>query len=90
MRKGKLNAPRRVALNASTATLVSDATRPWVTRSFRNLDASITVYWGTSTVAIATGFELKAGEVMSEDSISGPIYMISASGTPSVEVVEVG
>jgi hypothetical protein len=85
----KLQTPRRVALNAVTATLVSDANKPWRERRFRNLDAAIIMYWGNSAVTIANGFEMKAGEIVTVETNS-PVYMISASGTPSVEVLEIG
>lgn len=90
MRKGKLQTPRRVTLNASTATKVSSSNSNWISRIFRNTDASITMYWGDSNVTTSNGQELKAGEVLTEDIISSEIYMIAASGTPVVSVIEVG
>jgi hypothetical protein len=90
-RKGKLQDPRLVALNDSTATLLSDADENWVTRTFKNVDSSITIYIGNSNVSGASdGFELLAGESLAEDSISTAVYAIAASGTPNVNVLEVG
>lgn len=89
-RKGKLQTPRRVTLNSSTAEKVSSSNSNWISRVFRNTDASITMYWGDSSVTTSNGQELKAGEVLTEDIISSEIYMIAASGNPVVSVIEVG
>lgn len=92
MSKGKLNPPRSVTV-ASTATLISDADKPWVGRILRNTDASASIYWGDSTVTASgatKGQELKAGEILSEDIIGDRIFGITASGTVVVSVVEIG
>jgi hypothetical protein len=60
-------------------------------REFRNLDASITVYWGdTSGVTASTGYPLLPGEVHTWDCAVAPgdIYFIAASGTPKIATVE--
>jgi hypothetical protein len=91
-RTSKLNAPRTV--QAGTArVLVSDATQAWAFRRFRNTDASASVFWGDVTVtasSTAKGQELKAGEILEIDYTSDRIYMITASGTVDISVVEVG
>lgn len=91
-RHSKLNAPRTVTVG-TTATLASDGTTPWERRSFRNVSASVTAFWGTSTVTAtggSKGRELKAGEEVEIDYTTDPIYMITASGTAEISVVEVG
>lgn len=53
----------------------------------KNLDASITVYIGTGTVATTTGMPLLAGEsiaLLTAAAINGR----SASGTPSIAYIE--
>ena len=90
-RKGKLQESRLVALNASTATLISDADQHWVSRVIKNVDSTITVYIGTVNVTGSTdGFELKAGQSMTEDVISSKLYGFAASGTPNVNIMEIG
>lgn len=88
----KLNAVTNVAMNTNTATLISGGTKPRRKRVIRNNDASITVFIGTSTVdktGANAGHPLKAGEIWEETHTSDPIYGISASGTPSVSVLEI-
>jgi hypothetical protein len=89
----KLNPPRTVAMNATTATLISDGTYPWRKRVIRNTDAAISVFIGTSTVdktGANKGHEVKFGEIWTEQDTADPIYGMSASGTPSVSVLEIG
>lgn len=91
-RTSKLNAPRTVTV-ANTATLVSDGTEPWAFRKFRNTAASTSVFWGTADVTATStnkGQELKAGEILEINYTSDPIYMITASSTADISVVEVG
>lgn len=91
-RTSQLNAPRTVTVS-STATLVSDGTEPWAFRRFRNVSGSVTVFWGKSDVTATStnkGQELKAGEILEIDYTSDPIYMITASSTAEISVVEVG
>lgn len=91
-RTSKLNAPRTVSVGA-TATLVSDGTNPWAFRRFRNNAASTSVFWGTVDVTASSTFkgqELKSGEILEIDYTSDPIYMVTASGTAELSVVEVG
>jgi hypothetical protein len=75
------------------ATLVSNATEPWAFRRFRNAAASTSVFWGNASVTAsgaAKGQELKAGEILEIDYTNSQIYMITASGTADVSVIEVG
>ena len=91
-RKGAMLAPRSVTVT-TTATLVSDATNSWASRVIRNTDASASVYFGLSTVTSSgstKGMELKAGEILSDDVNSSPLYMITAAGSVVVSVVEFG
>ena len=91
-RTSKLNTPRTVTV-ANTATLVSDATEPWAFRRFRNTAASASVFWGDANVTASStnkGQELKAGEILEIDYTSDRIYMITASSTADVSVIEVG
>jgi hypothetical protein len=91
-RTSRLNTPRTVALS-TTPALVSDSTTPWAMRRFRNTDASITVYWGNSSVTgsgATKGQELKAGEILEIDYTADPVWMVAASGTPSISVIEIG
>lgn len=87
-----LNPPRTVTVT-NTATLVSDANEPWAFRRFRNNAASTSVFFGTSTVTATStnkGQELKSGEILEIDYTNSPIYMITASSTAEISVVEVG
>lgn len=87
-----MNTPRTVSVT-TTATKVSDATTPWAFRRFRNTDASASVFWGNSSVTATStnkGQELKAGEILEINYTNSPIYMITASGTVSISVIEVG
>jgi hypothetical protein len=87
-----LNTPRTVSVGA-TATLVSDATEPWAFRRFRNAAASASVFWGNASVTASStnkGQELKAGEILEIDYTNSQIWMITASGTADVSVIEVG
>lgn len=91
-RTSTLNPPRTVTVT-NAATLVSDATEPWAFRRFRNNAASTSVFFGTSTVTATStnkGQELKSGEILEIDYTNSPIYMITASGTAEISVVEVG
>lgn len=54
----------------------------------RNTDATITIYYGyTSSVSSTTGFPLKAGESQPLY-VQADIYIVSASGTPTVAIEE--
>ena len=91
-RTSKLNTPRTVTVTTS-ATLVSDATEPWAFRRFRNTDGSVSVFWGDSNVTATStnkGQELKPGEILEVDYTNSQIYMITASSTAAISVIEVG
>lgn len=73
--------------------MVSDGTEPWAFRRFRNTAESASVFWGTASVTAsgaAKGQELKAGEILEIDYTNSQIYMITASGTADISVIEVG
>lgn len=77
----------------TAATLVSDGTQAWAFRRFRNNAASTSVFWGDANVTATStnkGQELKSGEILEIDYTSGPIYMITASSTAELSVIEVG
>jgi len=84
-----------VALNSSTATLVSIPSASEVpyehnaSISVQNLDSAIIVYLGSSSVTTSSyGFALLAGQTYMIDLLaSDQIYAISASGTPNVAVL---
>jgi len=91
-RTSKLNTPRTVTVT-NAATLVSDATEPWAFRRFRNNAASTSVFWGDADVTATStnkGQELKSGEILEIDYTSDRIYMITASSTAEISVIEVG
>lgn len=53
----------------------------------RNIDEAITVYIGSSdAVTSSNGFPLKADEVITLE-LMGAVWMIAASGTPSVAYI---
>ena len=54
---------------------------------FKNLDTSITIYLGTGTVSSSTGIPLLAGESIALHT-KGAIKALSASGTPSLAIVD--
>lgn len=78
-----------VATSTTSAELIAArAGRAWVI--IKNIDASITVYVGTGTVApsgATGGLPLLAGESVQLDT-SAAINGRSASGTPSIAYVE--
>lgn len=56
----------------------------------RNMDATNTVYWGSSpTVTDATGSTLLAGENVPVGGYRGPIYIYCTAGSPIVEFTPV-
>jgi hypothetical protein len=86
--KGAANvAIAQTAMSTSAAQIVAArATRRSVT--VKNMDASITVYVGTTAgVTSGNGFPLAAGEGLTIDGVSA-LYGIAASGTPSVASVD--
>jgi len=84
-----------VALNASTATLVSIPSaneavyESRVSLSVQNLDPVITVYLGSSLVTTSSyGFALLAGQTYTVDLLAfDQLYAIASSGTPNVAVL---
>ena len=92
----------QIATNSSTTTalfvqgsgagkllnLTGSVTDP-VPLLVKNMDASITIYIGSSTVSSSTGYPLLAGATFPIALInSGDIlYGISASGTPNIAIL---
>jgi hypothetical protein len=83
-----------VTLNSSTPVkLTEDIVDDFYNRdlavSMQNIDSSINIYIGTSTVTSSSyGFKLIPGGALSLDIMSGDdLYAIAASGTPSVAVI---
>ncbi len=76
----------QVATSTTAGTLI--IARP-TRRSclIRNLDSSITVYFGAATVTAGTGMPLKAGESTVVTAVT-LWQVIAASGTPTVAVVD--
>lgn len=73
---------------STTAAQVSDFDARRQSILIRNLDASISVYVGKSTVTSSSttgGMLVKAGEYITITN-SAPIYAIAASGTPNIAV----
>ena len=61
--------------------------RIWLT--LKNNDGSIAMYVGPdSGVTSLNGFLLSAGETLRMEGYNGPLYMIAASGTPTVSFAE--
>lgn len=85
--KGAPNfATGQVTTSTTAATFVSArSTRRSVT--LKNLDLTITVYFGPATVTSGNGMPLKAGESVMVDT-TALIQVISASGTPVVAFAE--
>jgi hypothetical protein len=67
----------------AAAVIAADSTRRRRTILIRNLDASVSVYIGGSTVTTSNGMLIKAGESITI-STSATVYAVAASGTPSV------
>jgi hypothetical protein len=66
--------------------LAADPSRLYA--EIKNTDAAISVYFGdTNAVTASNGYLLKAGEAFSFLDYTGPVWMIAASGTPTVAVV---
>ena len=86
-----------VALNASTSTILTlpNTQEPDyshdITISVQNLDTSITVYLGSSSVTSSNyGFALAPNAVFSMDLLpTDDLYAIAASGTPNVALIKV-
>ncbi len=71
---------------ASAPLAIARPTRRGITIS--NTDASITVYFGTTTpVTSANGFTLKAGQSINVTTVEA-LYVIAASGTPRVDIFD--
>jgi hypothetical protein len=74
----------QVATSSSAGVvLAADSTRRRRTILIRNLDTSISVYIGGSTVTTGNGMLVKAGESITV-STSAAVYAVAASGTPTV------
>jgi hypothetical protein len=81
-------ATSHVALNASTPTSLVSVRAARRAVLVTNTDSSITVYVGGAAVSSTTGHTLVAGASLTLP-VTGAVYGISASGTPSVAVTEV-
>lgn len=69
------------AATSAKTLVIARLTRRAVT--FRNLDATISVYIGNATVTSTNGFLLKAGESVTWN-VTGLVQVIAASGSPVV------
>lgn len=83
-----------IALSTSATAL---PTTPLVGRQdliIQNLDSSIAIYIGSSTVTNSgstRGFKLSAGQSIAFSVGPGcPVYAVAASGTPDCAIVELG
>jgi hypothetical protein len=74
--------PGQQVLNASTATLLMAARPTRRCALVTNSDATITIYVGNAGVTASTGQPIKAGNSLTMP-ITGAIYAIAASGTPT-------
>ncbi len=88
---GVMSDPATVTVSTSATVILAESPSR---RGFiiRNTDASVSIYWGNSTVTASStkkGLELKAGESISVTRIRSAIYGIVASGTVAVCVIEV-
>lgn len=71
---------------SSEVVIAADTARNFA--EVKNADASISVYVGLDTnVTTSTGHLLKAGESFSFEHYTGAIWMIAASGTPTVTFI---
>lgn len=74
---------------STTAEAVLAARADRIFLKITNDDASIKVYVGTdSGVTSSNGHVIKPGAEMTMDGYVGPIWMIAASGTPTVTYAE--
>ncbi len=86
----KLSRIRTAQVAVSTAgTIAVAAANPERTGIIiQNLDAAIICYVGESGVQPTTGLRLGVGASIQIEGNTGPIYVASASGTPSIAVLE--
>lgn len=55
----------------------------------KNHDAAIAVYVGAdSGVTSANGYQLKTNESVTLENVTGELWAIAASGTPSIGIIE--
>ena len=74
---------------STSAEVVLAANQHRVFAEIKNTDASISVYIGPdSGVTSSNGHLLKAGEAFSFENMPDAVYMIAASGTPTVTIIE--
>ncbi len=74
---------------STSAEIVIAARADRIFLKITNDDASIKVYVGTdSGVTSSNGHVIKAGAEMTMEGYVGPIWMIAASGTPTVTYAE--
>jgi len=74
---------------STSAEIVIAARADRIYLKITNDDASIKVYVGTdSGVTTSNGHVIKAGAEMTMEGYVGPIWMIAASGTPTVTYAE--
>ena len=77
----------QVALNASTATLILAANSTRRSCLITNTSATINIYVGASGVTASTGQLIAPGNSLSMP-VTGAVYGISASSTPTVTAIE--
>lgn len=80
--------PTQVGVNSATPTIVLAQKQDMVARVVCNIDASIVEWVGSSSVSTTTGLQMPAGSCWDFSHTSANIYVISASGTPKVGVVQ--
>jgi hypothetical protein len=88
-----------VAVNANNATQVLPArtSPPFRTALILQNQSAIDIYWGGTSAVTASGVNqglvvkgnLNPPATFADSTINGAIYAIAASGTPSLNVVEV-
>lgn len=86
----KINSPALLATSTTPAKTVTTplAGRRWL--RLRNEDAAISMRWGDSAITTTRGELLKAGEIVMIPVNEADVYIVAASGTPNVSVVELG
>lgn len=86
VRKGTAVASQVTASTSASVLLAANANR--VSAIFYN-NGSVTVYIGGSGVTSSNGFPIPAGQSFTDDASNGVWYVVSASSTASIGVIEV-
>jgi hypothetical protein len=66
---------------------IFEATNPGTGLLIKNVDATLAVYVGGSTVTAADGFPLAAGESVSLDLNAGTVVWVVSAGSSNIKII---